>query len=519
MKKNIWLSVLCFCLTCSLVACFEDDSTLGNASVPGIEISKIENKAIVSYSGNHLQVTPQVKTEYAEGELKYTWYIYDANATVSDDVADKGYRREVISQEKNLDYDVKLSSGAYTVVCEVSHVNSGLTATTSFTLNVTTSFSQGFYLLKETADGNTDLDLLVGDAVSHDLISSMQGAPMQGKPINMSMMYAQSYINDDTQELESTNMLNLFAENDYRALRTEDLKLVFDKSNICFDALTSEVPYTYVRGFFTSYFLTSKGIYSSNTVDVQPSSGRYGVPVATGASRFFQSINGGMGCTYWNDEKHCIYDIDYNGIKATPDIIDGTSAGVVVVHQECVASGTNYVGSAETTWYVSQDKESGARYFWNVSARTVTPLAADSHMAKGTSIAGNGLKANLIYVIDENKLWAYNWNTGEEYAVNLPGVGSDETLNYVTNQFLNVGGFGDQSANMDNLIICTTKGSDYKAYFFSNLVGGQPNGEASAVASGQGTIKAVRFAAAVSIKGTDYMMAGYGYGPIHQYGD
>ena len=65
----------------------------------------------------------------------------------------------------------------------------------------------------------------------------------------------------------------------------------------------------------------------------------------------------------------------------------------------------------------------------------------------------------------------------------LPGV--TEPIDFVTNQWFWVAGFGDTSYNFDNLIVGVHSGSNYKLYFFDSLVGGIPTKEAYHTASEQ----------------------------------
>lgn len=53
---------------------------------------------------------------------------------------------------------MELKIGTYTVVCEVTNKETGYFNLTEFSLKVTSAFSEGFYILKETTDGNTDMD-------------------------------------------------------------------------------------------------------------------------------------------------------------------------------------------------------------------------------------------------------------------------------------------------------------------------------------------------------------------------
>lgn len=74
MKKYIVLFVL-FTLI-GLVACYDDDSSLGTNEIGDITIRTLEDASIISYSGNKLVREPKIETTYPEDQLAYAWYIY-----------------------------------------------------------------------------------------------------------------------------------------------------------------------------------------------------------------------------------------------------------------------------------------------------------------------------------------------------------------------------------------------------------------------------------------------------------
>ena len=156
-------------------------------------------------------------------------------------------------------------------------------------LRTNTSFSQGFYILKETADGNTDLDVYGTESFSEDVLSGIYGAPLSGKPLNLAMTYDQSYIDEATQEMAGTNMVHVFTDAGiYRGFRSEDMTETFNEQTIRFDGMDAdELPYAMMRGIYANFFFTSKGCYGNYSYGNGASSGIYGLTV--------DGSTGGMG--------------------------------------------------------------------------------------------------------------------------------------------------------------------------------------------------------------------------------
>ena len=118
-------------------SCYSDDSSLGDpASVQSIEINDIPPQSVISYAGNVLSINPEITTDYPENDLQYTWYLY-----VDNSFDGTGFRDTVIGNERNLNYEVNLASGAYVVVLEVKSRTTGYARYTRTSLNVSTEFS------------------------------------------------------------------------------------------------------------------------------------------------------------------------------------------------------------------------------------------------------------------------------------------------------------------------------------------------------------------------------------------
>ena len=147
--------------------------------------------------------------------------------------------------------------------------------------------------------------------------------------------------------------------------------------------------------------------------------------------------------------------------------------------------------------------------------KKVVLLDASLHIAQADVVAGNALSATIIYVVHEDKLWAYSWDGNNEYEIPLPGV--EGKLDYLSNQFLKVGSFGVKTENYDALIVGTTEAEKYNLYIFDNMVGGAPQ-EAVEPYRGVGRVKSVRYVPSISVSLTDFMMA-MSFGPIAPWTD
>ena len=196
MKKIIY-QALALAMTLSLSSCFSDDSSLSGNDVGDITISGISDSySHVAYMGETLDITPTVESQE---DVTYSWLLLNST-TGSKDKDGNEIQPEVIGHEKDLHYEVNLSPGTYQVRL-VAQGKSGYTVYKRTSLTVRTTFSQGFYVLKETTDGNSDVDLITKDGkTGYNIIASMDGEALHGKPLSMGAQYNAYYVNPDNDQ-------------------------------------------------------------------------------------------------------------------------------------------------------------------------------------------------------------------------------------------------------------------------------------------------------------------------------
>ena len=278
-------------------SCVDDTSSLGGGNAPEIIITGMDPEKAVevnSYTGVNLKdvIKPQVSANIPEERLSYAWYLF----STAD--AEGNYRDFLVSSEKEPDYEINLKTGSYEVVFEVTSQADGYTQVATATLNASTTFSRGFYILKETSGGATELDLYSSGLYMSDLMEQLLGAPLAGKPYNLCTYYNGEYINPDNNETEPANFVYVFTEDKViRGFRAEDMLNVWDNGNLLYSGPmdADEQPSTFFRTMFCHAYVTGKGIYSimSGGGWMPYSSGRYGYPtVSVSGSKFVQEAEG-----------------------------------------------------------------------------------------------------------------------------------------------------------------------------------------------------------------------------------
>lgn len=514
MKKYILTVSLVVCFVLS--ACYKDDSTMGNlASVSDITITQLPDVTLSSYTGEHLVVTPEIKTAYSEEELVYTWYLNAGN-----EENPNGYRINPIGNRKTLNYPINLPSGTYTIVLEVKAKSNDLTRTSTFHLNTQTASSQGLYVLKQTASGETALDLCSENVLADNIL----GQTIPGKPQSLSIAYLNDYVNPATNKTAQANMVFVTTDaGQIRGYRTEDIREVFNNHNLLYgDNLPNgEQPLSILRIPTNLVYLSSSGVRTIFTMadmspSLEPTSGRYGMPVFSNVFNHCLLIRPSVSTifVYWNDAEHTLKRFTVNsGNITTHQTVEIPSIQSFPNNLNCIYSGWNAVpvskySSAITLVYLCEQPNTADRYLLTVSGTNTGPLykqtiklSTDIHLAKAKLFATNRQQATYIYCVDENKVYAYSWTEQAEREVKLPGLPAGENITYISNAEFTLPSFmPGADKNYNKLIVGTQTGNRYKLYIYDMPTedGGFPTHEPK-VMEGDGILKQVKYLSSVRL--------------------
>ena len=498
--NKMWRSPL-YAIYCSLFtimmlsSCYSDDSSIATELLPDITINGLAENGytIISYSDNYLDITADVKTGYPESELTYRWYLIDKTAEYEVRDEDNLYERELIGEGKSLHYNVRLVPGEYEVVIEVSAAN-GYTVSKKTELFVTTQFSEGYYILKETADGNTELDLCNPAAMLYleNCLTTVHGKPFEGAPEAVSTTISQGYIDDETNLMSASNIVTVTTKNrEIHVMRTSDLKEIMNNNNILFTKFESdEIPYSIVQCMWCNIMITNKGVRSQyqSSLDMQES-GRYGITNGIQTDRYVAYERRSYCMFLWDPYTKNVVCCDYNGTarQGTKEVNNLSTMS----SYDCLQIG--YCEANKNIVYVLRQK-TGMVWVMTITAnigsgwqmQQLKPIKAFApHVSNSSIYSVCATEATLLYGISDNKLWAYDFENNLEKEIIPSGITADETLCYISDQYVG------SKAN-SYIIIGTEKGGNYILRFYKNF-GGQPDGEALFTVSGKGHVRGIRY--------------------------
>ena len=503
MQTRAYVKLLSMLLLTSalLTSCFSDESTAWNQTVGDIEIGGIENSYVkTAYVGEHLIINPVVNTDYSDADMEYKWMLVDGRTGTIDEIGDTIQPR-IIGTQKNLDYEVNISPGQYQLRLYATAKSNKYTAIAYATLTVQTNFSQGFYILKETVDGNTELELLDRNGrLTTDLLQAIYGRALSGKPVNLCTVYDLAYINPDNDEMETVNTLLVATDRDFNVLRTTDLSKIFDRTNLLFEEMPAdECVYGLFQAYMNSVLVTSHGLYTRSG----GGTGQFGLPDSecSPSVNYYHDFTSYGGGACWDSHSHSLMGFDYymSLYPLTDKSMGGEDLTQNLTGYDCLYCGFNFTDDAQGQ-FILRDGGTGNRYLYLTSGgffgqylTVYKKFAAGSHMATAEHYACNGVTASYIYCVDGGKLYAcvINSDNMDEVELTPAGIPAGERINYVANQFWAAPSSG-AADNFDYLIVGTQTGDSYKLYFYETN-GGVPVGQPVMTTTGQGRISKVRY--------------------------
>lgn len=483
MKKYILPALLLFMAGVS--SCFEDESSYADNKLTEIQIEDNfqETYTVESFAGQFLDIPLTIGGGYQGDELTFEWKLFDPVK----DYVEEGYEAELISTEKDLHYEVNLKPGTYTVTCQATSKEHGYASSFKTTLITTTAFSRGFYILKETAEGNTELDFFnVEKGNLRNNLLQDTGNEMKGKPKALSMSYESCYVNEDDVQ-DGANVIHVSTETgEYKGMRSTDMRCIFTSDNLCYEAMPEEEHVIGMyRGALNNWLLTNQGFRCVYSNDMLPSKGYYGTVSGEGASTFFISDGGGHIHYLWDETNHHLTSLDYSGgITELEPVQDN------LTDYECLSAGFNK--AEEVGIYLFTDKAKGRKVLYQLSdidVKEKIEVDTESHLHKGNLYTTSGNQAAIMYVVDDNKLYAHSLQDHSEMEYKLKGLPAGTVITYISNQYFSVSG---DEEDFDYLVVGAQSGDQYKLYMYETL-GGQPNGEPVRVIEGEGKFKCIRY--------------------------
>lgn len=500
--KRTFYAILTFLLFNS---CYKDKGNYDYTSVGDIKISRIDAEYAALPGAGELEISPLVEMPYTDEEMEFNWVLY------------AGQTMDTIGLQKKLSYVPDRSPGTYDVIYYVRNKKSGHQAHARF--KITMGRVTGHFILKETAEGNTELDLLyLNGALGENLLGALGNRKLNGKPRSMSVLYGKDFVDPLSLLRAQDNSLAVVTQTGkFGVYRASDMAEIFNQETMFFETKPNLIPYKFWQGSNSFGFLTSQGSFGEATGEftLGLTSGKFGFNrggVGAG-EKWAYSISsnplsaiqsGGLeGLVYWDETGHRLMYTNYNSESLVFPAYSSSS-----VWKDYPIQGENliclYMGSYRNSVYAFiKNTTTNKLYRYTISAprglfgppaiSNVIEINGDFKLFNAKLFACNEWSTNVYYYVGQDgKTYFFNPATATESTLTFQGLPIGEEITYISNRYSFIGPNTDANSYFDYLVVATSNGSSYSLYMYK-MIGGIPDGPPVRKATGTGKVKEVHF--------------------------
>ncbi|MDE1193451.1 MAG: PKD-like family lipoprotein [Arachidicoccus sp.] len=191
--------------------------------------------------GDTVRISPEISYGGQSAEFTYKWYKV---------VTLPSYAQVLVQLSTDNDFVAVMDSlGTYEVREEVTNVSTGITAAITLSWNVVSRAERGWYILKSTSDGNTDMDAFLtttsGNLNLTDIVTAKKGSPMTGNPVGIAFTSVYYALDTVTNKFSYNNScLMPVSTKEIMAYRIKDEKILAKTNRLFY-----EVPDSTTRSF------------------------------------------------------------------------------------------------------------------------------------------------------------------------------------------------------------------------------------------------------------------------------
>lgn len=493
-----------------LTSCFKDIGNYDYHYYADFEVEELEDSYNVTSFIENLKIVPVIKSELKDFE--YVWFV----TTLKQGVHRVEEYADTLSTEPILDMPFRYPTGEYELYLKVISKDSGDAKYVKTTINAVTPFMNGWYVLLETEDGNTEMDIHYLDGSStRNAIKEFNGAPLSGSPKFLSYLPEMSYLDEES----GTNIVSYmlvpasedemvtFDMTDMRVARTSDQWFYdeYDTKNIhhiasfgysidIFASTGVHTNYQIIPNMLSAGKFSKNSDFASGVTPTVSSDVCYFGDVAffyDGTNRRFVEIN--------VNKQMKTYPLQYPprtpGALPVPEQIEGD----VIFMGGISPSGVSSYKYLEYVMIICE-KEDGTRNWYYVKPDGTSmniqkegTFAADSPFAKATHYTSSKNGANYLYATYNGNIYAMNPDNGNVMELTFQSLPAGEITYFQT--MFNITEKQDSPFYMNSFIIGTSNGGKYTLSQY-NMIGGIPVRNQGPVTSltGEGKISSVQFA-------------------------
>lgn len=491
MKMRLY-SMLAFALSC--FACFDDKGNYDYSEFAEVVIQKMDKKYEKILFKDTLVITPEVTP--GDRSYEYLWTMNQRYGGESSEV--ESVRMDTIGRLAVLEFPVTKPAGTYEINLKVTDKETGYAVFSNSQLVIKSEFSLGFYVLKETDGGGTEVDLHTPDLIFSNLLATSPGGAISGKPVSMGLLFQYCHIDPATAEYIIPPALTICTETDVRIVNLNNLHTIFTYDDMFFgDKPEGEKPLYIYPNFFTIVYLSTVGCnYNYQNGLGLPSIGKFGLPVPIGepyTPDVHLIVAQSSYRSYLYDVVNCrFFAFNVNGYI---DFFDeeGEIPNKLPDTHELLFFGYNNVAEEQGFAFF---RDGDDRYLYSLQfddynnpIKQKEKIDASLALSRAVIMGNNENQASLLYYAVDGKVYMYEIQQKRESELDLAGFGGGE-VTYISNRYWLSD--DDKDHNFDYLAIGTHTAGKYRIYLY-RTVGGIPTGQPVKILEGEGKVLKMHF--------------------------
>ena len=492
-----------------LISCYDKDNTIHR--LPDLEIGNVADGSVKT--GEPIRVTPKCMMGGEEVECTYKWYRYH------------GSEPTLISEDANLEWRVD-TIGSVTLQVEATHVETGIQALLSFSYTIVPRINRGWLILKETADGNTDMDVSLeqtdGVEFASDVLTLALGAPMAGRPVSLLSTDNYLWYNPETGTSEkSQNCLTPVSEKDILMYRVADEKVLARGEDLFYElpnfSTGSIEAYMKLSGSASLIYNGQVCLMAQGTAAFMPAllgnyhlapyliCYGYGNPMLV-----YDELNSSFGLIQASGSYTTTMEVKYftdayrdlDDLKISPN---GMNANLIYMGQTDGSVDPEHLTNCGTAYALMQKKDDPNNLLlyglssneWYTGSYGPIRFAREIPVSRCEAFATADFYTmhqtrNMIYFIKNNKLSYYDIDN-DTFEMDVYTFAGDVTYcKYIANNY----DYNESSwsgplydSRFDRLIVATSSGSAYTIHSFNWSVNGGLTLEPSLEIKGEGKVR------------------------------
>jgi len=506
-----------------------------NVIIPIPDISISSSTISEKYIGDTLKLEPAISYGGQPANFKYKWYKYvTVNYTPM---------LKLISEEKALKYPLD-SLGQFQLRLEVTNQSTNVMASNYTTFNVVSRAERGWYILKATADGNTEMDAFYaganGQSSIFNIISNKNnGQPMKGLPVGLSFMSNYRYYNNGGSSIVTNNACFIpVSTKEAYSYRIKDERIVANTNQIFY-----EVPAEGTRNFggiiATSTFTSIVNNGRLHTMNAGANSflpdriGTYSIspyftqnPVMTGSGyilAFDETSSSFVNIRTGTTDINYFPDIVLTKASSPSTLISSNKLGGKLVFLENTAGSldTSLLATTRAYGLLKKTGSSDLQLLGlNMYELLATPNGATHSIVRTSETLSSSSLPDLtsatlftlnknnpiLYYVKGNRIGSYNIDTRVHTAnaYSLPNGEEITFIKFIDCQYDNV-----ITNNFRNLVVATYLNGKYKVYRFTVL--GNTIAQTGTLFEGTGKVKSLMFSSPNTTATTGFANSLYTY--------